>query len=479
MTSGTIHSIEDLPLHLVAGILAQLGTIQLLKTAVSSHRIFRDAFMESTHSVAQAIILNQIPQHVLPFSLAFLASTRAAANDTDAVPRLIKGLGQHLHDSVLAFKTLADLSLSDYDFLSGTQVAIQSLGDMFCRETLPLFSQWFGSEEDPQQIKATAKDYFRIHRALYRYQILCNLFCNPTDPRSTDEDVIRKEGEMVMLPFAPWVNEQLLCVYYFIQRAVTKVYDKLAAHEIFWGRLSVTWSDEVWWTDVEEAPQIQGYLRHGLDFLDSVLRAETFDEKAKILQDSQTEIVSIEYEPHIQIAFAGYDFDWLNNIGISGNMTISQLHEAGMLKHLTGPLNGADGSTTSGPARTWLAIHADADLSRSVLDFETDGNLWMCGYVIWDAMDRLPQETLHERAATVRQAKPLFERYRRRWTDEQIRQSEAVRSDLSFAGARGYWPLDGIDFTGVRDLDEDRKQSILAQWRDGTAGNRTLVLKKD
>lgn len=221
MTSRATCSLEELPLHLVADILSRLNTIEVLKSAVLSHRIFRDAFRESTHVIAQSIILNRIPEDVLPFSLALLASTRATADDLDAVPRLMTDLDHHIQDRTLALKTLSHLTLPDFDFLSRTQGTIQSLSDMFCAETLPLFSQWFHPESGHLQ-EATTGDHFRIHRALYRYQILCNLFCNPTDPRSSDEEVIRKEGELVMLSFAPWINEQLLCVYYFIQRAVTK-----------------------------------------------------------------------------------------------------------------------------------------------------------------------------------------------------------------------------------------------------------------
>lgn len=132
-----------------------------------------------------------------------------------------------------------------------------------------------------------------------------------------------------------------------------------------------------------------------------MLRAETFDEKVRLLKHSKSEIVSFKYEPHNQIAFTAYDFEWLDAICISSNMTISQLREADMLKRLTGPLNGADGSTTSGPFRTWLATHTDAMITRSVLQFETDGNLWMCGYVIWHALDRITVERLQEKAAAV------------------------------------------------------------------------------
>lgn len=209
-----------------------------------------------------------------------------------------------------------------------------------------------------------------------------------------------------------------------------------------------------------------------------MLRAETYDEKARLLKESKSKIISYEYEPHMQIAMTSCDPEWLEAIGVPVDMKISQLHQEGLSKRLTGPLSGTDGSTTSGPFRTWLTTHADTDLSLSVLDFEKDGNLWMCGYVIWDAMDRIQEEALRDRLVAVQQAKPLFQRYRDRWSDEQVRQSEGMRVDLNFAGAHGYWPMDRIDFSHVRDLDEGRKQRILKRWQDGAVGHPIVALSE-
>jgi hypothetical protein len=47
---------------------------------------------------------------------------------------------------------------------------------------------------------------------------MCNLLCTYRIARKQLGKVERKEFSF---PFSPWVNEQLICVYSFLKRAVT------------------------------------------------------------------------------------------------------------------------------------------------------------------------------------------------------------------------------------------------------------------
>jgi hypothetical protein len=49
---------------------------------------------------------------------------------------------------------------------------------------------------------------------------MCNLFCTH---RNTDEELCEVERKEFFFGFhSPWVNEQLVCVYSFLERTVTK-----------------------------------------------------------------------------------------------------------------------------------------------------------------------------------------------------------------------------------------------------------------
>src|SRR5688572_23601164 len=174
MASQAPHSIEDVPLHVVASILGQLDTIQQLKVTASSHSTFRDALKDNVRSTVQSVVANEIPEDILPFSLALLESSRAAPIDAQAVPNVMKNLKDRTSSPTLASEHLADLTLSDFDFLSRNHTAVKSLGEKFCGDSLPLFAKWLDPESTHE---AALRDYFRIHRALYRHQIMCNLLC--------------------------------------------------------------------------------------------------------------------------------------------------------------------------------------------------------------------------------------------------------------------------------------------------------------
>ncbi|KAJ0324575.1 hypothetical protein COL922a_013674 [Colletotrichum nupharicola] len=79
---------------------------------------------------------------------------------------------------------------------------------------------------------------------------MCNLFCVPYDvgSRLVDEDITR----YFFHPFSPWVNEQILCVYRYLERKVAEAYDDVAAHDVDWGKVPVEWA-----YDANVCPMIQ------------------------------------------------------------------------------------------------------------------------------------------------------------------------------------------------------------------------------
>jgi len=194
-----------------------------------------------------------------------------------------------------------------------------------------------------------------------------------------------------------------------------------------------------------------------------VVEADTFDERARLLRLDDFEPVPSELEPFENLRSMIPDDDWLNAIGLDDGTALFDLHETGMLGRLAGSLDGPDGSTSSGPFRAWLATHSDKSIFDAIFNLG-DRNLWECGYVIWDA-EQVAEEQLRERSEAVRHMEPLFRRLRASWTDEDVRRSEKLRTDLYFAGGHGYWPREGLDFKGVRGLSEEKIQVLLGKWR--------------
>lgn len=189
-----------MPLHIVAAILARLDTIRQLVPAILSHRIFHDAFKENRHSVARGIIEARIPPKTLPFVIALLESTRVNPRD-------------------YAFPCSAHLSLSDYDFLSQSYAAAEFLARDMAKEVIPVAIT--NLSLDRQSTKISRQESFRLTRAFLRYQLMVNLFC-------LDENRERELGDKAhdlfyrfFLAFSPWVNEQLMCAYAYLERKVS------------------------------------------------------------------------------------------------------------------------------------------------------------------------------------------------------------------------------------------------------------------
>lgn len=68
------------------------------------------------------------------------------------------------------------------------------------------------------QFLVTRQEACRIHRALYRFEIYRNLFCQ--SPAKVQSSVYGEQNELFFSHFAPWENEQLGCIHDFLARIV-------------------------------------------------------------------------------------------------------------------------------------------------------------------------------------------------------------------------------------------------------------------
>ncbi|KAK2764783.1 hypothetical protein CKAH01_04948 [Colletotrichum kahawae] len=458
--------LERVPLHVVAVILTHLPSIQQLGLAILSHRIFHDALKDNFHSVVRGIIANQIPDITLPFALALLGSTKLSGDAEDSVHSLLEDLSRGMSEPRRAATALLDLSLDDYAFLSKNHAAVESLRDGFAREAIPAFVERLELEHaghlNPQET-------FRLDRAFYRYQIMCNLYCGrKASERKFYLDFGRKHP--FFTKFSPWVNEQLICVYHYLENKVIAAYDELAAHDVVWGELPVQWRH-----DPQELDRVQSYLCNGLPFLVSAINAKTYAERLKLLDLLDFEMVDGDYQPFQQLCWTVvaedyYDQEDLFQLNIVDDAELSQIHQAGRLYLVAGPMDGPQDSLSSTPFRVWLAMHWTDGIWSTNFN-ALDQGFWECGYVMWD-VDEVPEMQLRGRSSAIRREGPSTQRLGASWTDEDVRRSERQRADLWLAGADGYWPREGYDFSGITGVSEEDKQRLVEKWETETYGHR-------
>ncbi|KAF6800933.1 hypothetical protein CMUS01_15532 [Colletotrichum musicola] len=213
--------LERLPLHIVSNVLANLQTHEQLGIAVRSHRIFRDALKDDP-AIPYTLVRNQIPASVLPFTIAVMESTQNNASDGPS-DKAIYCILDHLEANILSTEVgINHNSLTILAFLTRTYEAVEVLTRAMYEEQLPLFVDKLGL--DHRGTKITEQEAVRLGRALLRFQLMSNLFY---------------PEKRFFTAFSPWVNEQLSCVYKYLERNVEQAFLEVAAHDVEWAGLEI------------------------------------------------------------------------------------------------------------------------------------------------------------------------------------------------------------------------------------------------
>ncbi|KAF4464336.1 hypothetical protein FALBO_8837 [Fusarium albosuccineum] len=283
-------SISSLPLHLVADILGLLDNIQQLPPVLLSHRIFYSALLD-TPSLPLDILRTQIPENLLPLAVAAYTSQKSIRdlNGIDAETFLTKCYDQPLQD---VGGHQLHLTLAQALQVGRIDDALSELRDEF---TLCSLRRLYGvNHDDPisDDQALSAGEAYRISRALYRFQIYRNLFLDkeedlfPSYDQDEDEDDSSPDKDQKKLFFdrhSPWVNEQLACVYDYLETRLTGVmltilsatpaYRQVVVNGFQWGENLTDWL-----TEKTQLFEEQRCLSLGLPRLSQLLKASTYEE---------------------------------------------------------------------------------------------------------------------------------------------------------------------------------------------------------
>ncbi|KAJ4257554.1 hypothetical protein NW762_008678 [Fusarium torreyae] len=224
-------SISSLPLHLVAEILQLLDNIQQLPPILLSHRLFYSAYLD-TPALPLDILRSQIPDHLLPLAVAAYRSQKSIRdlNDID-----VEGFLTKCYDNPLRDVDGSQLHLSVGQALQIGRIddAMSELREEFTSCSL---SKLYGVRQDDSMLNErglSPDETYRISRALYRFQIYRNLFLDkeqeldlfsPLNDKEEEEEDTKPDLNQKKLFFdrhSPWVNEQLACVYDYLETRLT------------------------------------------------------------------------------------------------------------------------------------------------------------------------------------------------------------------------------------------------------------------
>ncbi|KAK2601303.1 hypothetical protein N8I77_010763 [Diaporthe amygdali] len=450
--------------------------MQSLGSAISSHSIFYQSFRDDTKRIVQGILRNQIPPELMQYAAAAFETKFVDNNDEVKVGTLLRsafeGIGcqqngvqfqewclewifDHNVDGT-GFPTALITRLGDQTYQSMGAVSIanvfsktHSIVEYFCgrfaRERLPLIQHLMVGRRP--EACPSKREAFRIRRALYRFQIYCNLlFRNENDFRP-GRRVRQMRSSYIVRHFfgcfSPWVDEQLACIHDYLEDILSRAFDDVAAHDVDWGAKSVDWLAQGKRNEYKQA-----YLTYGLPFLFKLDNNHGYQQRHQLLVSKGLPRTTVALAVHLQRAVPNNYTPHINtwSLYLRDRIPWGSEQEAHLMGRWGIDHDGADGMD-SAPFRLWLAAHLSF-WARDIPYCPEDLYLRKCGYVIWDIP--LPEGARPEVNGEIKQwlkdcnRQSLIDTIERQRGRDQMKMSWKERAAISERGGRGYWSPDGL-----------------------------------
>ncbi|KAI1347768.1 hypothetical protein F5Y01DRAFT_307292 [Xylaria sp. FL0043] len=261
-------TIESLSVELVCMILSALPDVESLQTAVLSCPLFYSAFRAAETSVTTHVLFSQIDASVLPEAMAAIESSRLGAFKERCKRQRWDAARDFITRNLRKRPIPPDTWLLKRALpLGRLHSCVEELAKQFAEATV---------SRGPAArcpLSTTNRERCRIQRALYRFEIYCKLLCEADWERR----IYHNQDILFFSNFSPWENEQLGCVHDFLVRAVSPAFNEIVEHDIHWGAARVDYAQSM------DAPRIQYVLSLGLKKLYEITRAETYEDRERIL----------------------------------------------------------------------------------------------------------------------------------------------------------------------------------------------------
>ena len=196
-------TLQTLPMETRQAILCELPDVRSLRSAALSCPPLYQAFISAEHILTSKVLLRQLPQDVLPEAVAALHSASISpwprAETQDFVSKHFF-TRKHVQWKWNMKEALAMISLYNHIKFFATGFASEALARTPISTPAP----------------ASRRELARIERALYRFQVYCNLF--PGLKRPLFDAAFQKA--LYFNKFSPWENEQLAAVHDYLHRSI-------------------------------------------------------------------------------------------------------------------------------------------------------------------------------------------------------------------------------------------------------------------
>ena len=207
MDYSTSHFLASLPTELAQAVLSFSPDSFTLRALVLSASSFYRTFLTAQNLILNAVLHNEHAGGVLPDAMAALMSSHVQ-------PRNKKEIGEFLFQYQPHLQLVPESwSLSDSLKLSRIRRSVRYFAGDYAA-TLALNPVTGVHDEHPKTLTRTEMD--RIERALYRFEVLCNLFRTTDIMAGIMRGDMDEQQHLFLRKFAPWENEQLGCIYHYL-----------------------------------------------------------------------------------------------------------------------------------------------------------------------------------------------------------------------------------------------------------------------
>ncbi|KAI1082677.1 hypothetical protein F5B20DRAFT_577757 [Whalleya microplaca] len=347
---------ERLPPEITQRILS-LVDLDSLTAAKLSCRSIHDAFTGAEKVITTEILRRQIDSSILPEAIAVNKSFGLNPDDVNAVATFTS---EHL----VARQTPPVLcSLDEALPMRRFHKYVESLAIRLSQDALATIPAPFQTSYHP--FRPTPSELFRIQRALYRYQLYCNMF--GTRRVEKGEKLARYATY-----FAQWENEQVACVQNLLLRVIAKPFNEHIDHDISCELVPYIDRDDSW----------EGWwiLSRGLEYIHQLSIAKVFDEYKLLIRDGRG-LPAMGY----------FFFEKFFKTRINWDLIYYRAKSARLLdlpEKYKASVFGKPfyDDPDSGPAIAWEWVYGDEYVKSGSLVASPDTlsfRLW--GYVFWDS----------------------------------------------------------------------------------------------
>ncbi|KAF3009179.1 hypothetical protein E8E14_004975 [Neopestalotiopsis sp. 37M] len=391
--------ITDLPIEVVASVLSELDNIKHLPDALLTCKHFYNAGSEHSH-VASNILTRQITHNLLPYAVAALESSRLPQPHTTAS---IKELLDLLYDEPekLAAR-IRKMSRRDLVHLGHVHDVVRTLTNDF------MYHAWALLNQDNLRLSPT--ECFRIGRASYRLEILCNL-CRPKSD-GVEEGF---ENRLFLDKHPPWENEQMCSIYAYLSRKLVDSTFRILSQDVGFGFVRVDYVER---ENIDFTKDI--WLSEGLLFIHRLMNESSDDTK-------KTMLISKLNRPgllRLSLSLAR------RRSGIIGDKCLD-LYNSDELKALVPRMDLHD--TDCGPFKAWYHFAKHVPSSRCWVFYMSCSRQRNCGYVFWD-WSRMEQYALLETLSALK-----WDMISSLGEFTAMLDSWEERYEIWRKGGRGYW----------------------------------------